>query len=39
MTQHSQSIRRPFRHQAFRELWAGSTVYFLGGAMQAMATS
>ncbi len=35
----SESIRRPFRQIAFRGLWGGSAVYFLGGAMQAMATS
>lgn len=39
MRVHAQSIWRPFRHPAFTRLWAGSAIYFVGGAMQAMATS
>ena len=33
------SLRAPFRNVAFRRLWGGGALYFIGGAMQAMATS
>ena len=33
------SLRNAFRHQPFRGLWSGSSVYFTGNAMQAMAAA
>ena len=35
----SLSIRNTLRHGAFRALLAGGSVYFVGNAMQAMATA
>jgi len=39
MTDASTSIRATLRHDAFRALVAGGTVYFVGNAMQAMAAA
>ena len=33
------SLRSAFKHPAFKGLWQGGTVYFIGNAMQAMAAA